>query len=95
MKKRAFTHKPIIDGQDVDTGVTFRAVNPSTGEPFADVVRAGPAEIDAAVASARKAFLSWSRTPVAARQKQNCMMAFAIWPSAESSAGRPTMQIFP
>jgi len=69
VKKRAFTHKPIIDGQDVDTGVTFKAVNPSTGEPFADVVRAGPAEIDAAVASARKAFLSWSRTPVIVRQK--------------------------
>jgi acyl-CoA reductase-like NAD-dependent aldehyde dehydrogenase len=69
VKKRAFTHKPIIDGQDVDTGVTFKAVNPSTGEPFADVVRAGPAEIDAAVASARKAFLSWSRTPVTVRQK--------------------------
>ena len=69
MKKRAFTNKPIIDGQDVDTGRTFKAVNPATGEPFADVYRAGPAEIDAAVASARKAFLSWSKTPVTARQK--------------------------
>lgn len=69
MKKRAFTNKPIIDGQDVDTGKTFKAVNPATGEPFAEVFRAGPAEIDAAVASARKAFLSWSKTPVTARQK--------------------------
>jgi succinate-semialdehyde dehydrogenase/glutarate-semialdehyde dehydrogenase len=69
LRKRAFTRKPIIDGQDVDTGRTFKAVNPATGEAFADVVRAGPAEIDAAVASARKAFLSWSKTPVAVRQK--------------------------
>ncbi|HEX7615315.1 MAG TPA: aldehyde dehydrogenase family protein [Thermoanaerobaculia bacterium] len=69
MKKRAFTNKPIIDGRDVDTGRTFKAVNPATGEPFADVFRAGPAEIDAAVASARKAFLSWSTTPIAVRQR--------------------------
>jgi succinate-semialdehyde dehydrogenase/glutarate-semialdehyde dehydrogenase len=69
VKKRAFPNKPIIDGQDVDTGRTFKAVNPATGEAFSDVYRAGPAEIDAAVASARKAFLSWSKTPVDVRQK--------------------------
>ncbi|HTS01831.1 MAG TPA: aldehyde dehydrogenase family protein, partial [Thermoanaerobaculia bacterium] len=69
MRKRAFTRRPIIDGQDVETGRTFKAVNPATGEAFADVGRAGPAEIDAAVASASKAFLSWSKTPVPARQK--------------------------
>ncbi len=86
MKKRAFTHKPIIDGQDVDTGVTFKAVNPSTGEPFADVVRAGPAEIDAAVASARKAFLSWSRTPVTVRQKHLARLLEEVRKSHEDVA---------
>ncbi|MGZ5430835.1 MAG: aldehyde dehydrogenase family protein, partial [Thermoanaerobaculia bacterium] len=63
-----FTNAPIIDGQDVKTGAAFAAVNPATAEPFAEVVRAGPREIDMAVASARKAFLSWSKTPVADRQ---------------------------
>jgi len=64
-----FTNAPIIDGQDVKTGAAFAAVNPATEEPFADVVRAGPREIEMAVASARKAFLSWSQTPVADRQR--------------------------
>ena len=64
-----FTNAPIIDGQDVRTGATFEAVNPATAEPFADVCRAGPAEVNMAVASARKAFLSWSKTPVADRQR--------------------------
>jgi len=64
-----FTNGPIIDGQDVRTGAAFEAVNPATAEPFAEVLRAGPHEIDMAVASAQKAFLSWSRTPVADRQR--------------------------
>jgi succinate-semialdehyde dehydrogenase/glutarate-semialdehyde dehydrogenase len=69
--KRAFPfpNAPIIDGQDARTGAAFAAVNPATGEPFAEVVRAGPPEIGMAVASARKAFLSWSKTPVADRQR--------------------------
>ena len=86
MRKRAFTHKPIIDGQDVDTGRTFKAVNPSTGAPFADVVRAGPAEIDAAVASARKSFLSWSKTPVATRQKHLARLLEEVRKSHEDVA---------
>jgi succinate-semialdehyde dehydrogenase/glutarate-semialdehyde dehydrogenase len=64
-----FASAPIVDGQDVQTGAAFAAVNPATEEPFADVVRAGPREIEMAVASARKAFLSWSKTPVADRQR--------------------------
>lgn len=86
MTKRAFTHKPIIDGQDVDTGRTFKAVNPATGEPFADVVRAGPAEIDAAVGSARKAFLSWSKTPVTVRQKHLARLLEEVRKSHEAVA---------
>jgi succinate-semialdehyde dehydrogenase/glutarate-semialdehyde dehydrogenase len=86
LKTRAFTHRPIVDGQDVDTGRTFAAVNPATGEPFADVVRAGPAEIDAAVASARKAFLSWGKTPVAARQKHLARLLEEVRKSHEDVA---------
>jgi acyl-CoA reductase-like NAD-dependent aldehyde dehydrogenase len=64
-----FTNASIIDGQDVKRGATFAAVNPATAEPFADVYRAGPDEVNMAVASARKAFLSWSKTTVAGRQR--------------------------
>src|SRR5438445_25141 len=61
--------KPIIDGLDVDTGRTVPVIRPSTGEPFAEVSRGGPAEIDAAVRSAKKAFLAWSKTSVRERQR--------------------------
>jgi len=66
---RPLQTKPIIDGQDVDTGVTFQAIRPSTGEPFATVTRAGIPEINAAVASAKKAYRSWSKTHVRDRQR--------------------------
>ena len=41
--------------------------NPSRGEPIARVPLGGPAEVDAAVQAAVKAFPAWSRTPAPAR----------------------------
>ncbi len=70
MKGRVrYADRSIIDGQDVATSRRFAAIRPSTGEEFAEVHRAGPAEIDAAVAAARKAFRHWSQTSFGARQK--------------------------
>jgi aldehyde dehydrogenase (NAD+) len=46
----------------------FPHVDPATGRPTADVVLAGPAEVDAAVAAARTAFPGWRRTPPGARR---------------------------
>jgi len=60
---------PIIDGHDVRTGRLFPAIRPASGEPFAEVERAGAAEIDAAVAAAGKAFRHWSSTSFSQRQK--------------------------
>src|ERR1044071_323780 len=47
-----------IDGQfvDAESGKTFKSPNPATGETFAEVAEADKADIDKAVASARKAF---------------------------------------
>ena len=61
--------RSIIDGLDVESAATFEAVSPSTGLPIAVVQRAGKGEIDAAVASARKAFLHWGSLPVRERQR--------------------------
>jgi len=70
MKSPLAPHRhPIIDGQDVATGRVVPAIRPSTGEPFAEVQRSGPAEIDAAVAAAAKAFRHWSGTSFVERQK--------------------------
>src|ERR687898_2498975 len=53
-----------IDGQWVDSqsGKTFSTPNPATGEPLAEVAEADKADIDKAVAAARRAFEGkWSK----------------------------------
>src|SRR5215208_7139722 len=53
-----------IDGQWVDSesGKTFNTPNPATGEPLAEVAEGGKADIDKAVAAARRAFEGkWSK----------------------------------
>src|SRR2546423_15620869 len=47
-----------IDGQfvDAESGKTFKSPNPATGETFAEVAEADQADVDRAVAAARKAF---------------------------------------
>src|SRR4026208_1174700 len=53
-----------IDGQWVDSesGKTFKTPNPATGETLAEVAEADNADIDKAVAAARRAFEGkWSK----------------------------------
>src|SRR6202795_4827282 len=53
-----------IDGQwvDAESGKTFATPNPSTGETLAEVAEADKADIDKAVAAARRAFDGkWSK----------------------------------
>lgn len=49
------------------SGATLTTLNPSTGAVLAEVDLGGPAEIDAAVAAARRAFPAWAATPPLAR----------------------------
>jgi len=46
----------LIDGQWVDGAKTFDTVNPATGEPLTQVIEASAADVDRAVAAARRAF---------------------------------------
>ncbi|HZE68222.1 MAG TPA: betaine-aldehyde dehydrogenase [Pyrinomonadaceae bacterium] len=53
-----------IDGQwvDAESGKTFTTPNPATGEPLAEVAEADKADIDKAVAAARRAYEGkWSK----------------------------------
>ena len=63
--------KLFIDGAYVDaqSGKTFESVNPATGEVIARVAEAGKADVDRAVAAARRAFDHgpWPRMAVAER----------------------------
>ena len=51
------------------SGDTFQTIDPSTGNPLADVVSASNADIDAAVSSASNAFPAWSRLPAIERSR--------------------------
>ncbi len=68
-----------IDGEFVDAadGRTFESIDPGTGQPIASVAMAGPAEAEAAIAAARRAFErgGWSDLDPAARSR--VMMDFA------------------
>src|ERR1700734_3550036 len=48
--------KLLIDGQWVDGSKTFDTINPATGEVLTQIAEASPADVDRAVAAARRAF---------------------------------------
>jgi len=60
-------YEMLVDGEWVParSGETFETVDPFTGRPWALIPRAGPADVDAAVAAARRAFDEgrWRRAP--------------------------------
>ncbi len=65
------TIRSYVDGRRVEatSGETFTTVYPATNRVIADVEQAGEAEIDAAVAAARRGFGIWSRTPALERSR--------------------------
>ncbi len=67
-------YKLLIDGQMVDaaSGETFETVSPATNEVVGRVAKAGPEDVDRAVAAARKAFDDgrWSRMAPNERAKR-------------------------
>lgn len=60
-----------IGGDWVDSidGSVFKTINPATEEVLSEITAAGVADVDAAVAAARKAYRSWSRLPGSERAK--------------------------
>src|SRR4051794_13428512 len=50
-----------VDGEwrDPETGEWFDSINPATNQPLARVAQAGKADVDAAVAAARRALPGW------------------------------------
>lgn len=68
IRSQLFINGRLVDAQ---SGQTFAAINPATGKPIANVAAGDVADVDAAVASARKAFNSgsWSRKAPSDRKK--------------------------
>ncbi len=62
-------YKMFIGGEwvEAESGKTYTAVNPATGEEIASLPLGGQADVDKAVVAARKAYAEWSRRPSAER----------------------------
>jgi acyl-CoA reductase-like NAD-dependent aldehyde dehydrogenase len=71
--------RAFIDGRFVDAanGATFTKVSPVDGRPIADVADCGAAEIDAAVAAARKAFEDGRWRDLSPAEKKRILLRFA------------------
>jgi len=57
-----------IDGQSVAGDALIDVVNPATGKTFATAPDCSKAQLDVAVAAAKRAFKTWRSTPIAERQ---------------------------
>ena len=62
------TYSLIIDGKAVATPRTFDVINPATGEVLSACPQGSVADLDSAVAAARRAFPAWAATPASERQ---------------------------
>ncbi|WP_182378906.1 aldehyde dehydrogenase family protein [Nocardioides sp. WS12] len=60
--------KLLINGEVVTTARRREVINPATGDAFTAVPDATPADLDNAVAAARRAFTGWSKTSLQGRQ---------------------------
>ena len=62
--------KHYIDGAwvDSDGGTTWQVIDPSTEQPCTEITLGTAADVDKAVAAARRAFETWSQTSVEERQ---------------------------
>ena len=56
--------KLLIDGQLVDGDATMSVINPANEEVLAQCPRASKAQLDQAVAAAKRAFPAWSGKPI-------------------------------
>jgi aldehyde dehydrogenase (NAD+) len=81
-----------IGGQPVTTGERIDVLDPATGAPLAAVAACGPAEVDAAVGAARRAFEEgWRRSTAAERSAILRAVARAIEAEAEELARLESM----
>ena len=67
-------------------GGYFDDIEPASGERIAEVPDSDERDIDSAVRAARKAFASWSRTPIADRSRLLLRLADLIEQNAEELA---------
>ncbi|MBU9480675.1 aldehyde dehydrogenase [Burkholderia multivorans] len=85
----------VIGGNNVSAERTFECINPATGRELARVSACGEAEVDAAVAAARKAFETgpWRRMSPAQRKRRLLALADLMRTHAEELALLETLSV--
>ena len=82
IERLSLRNQLFIDGRfrDAADGTRFTSVNPATGRPIAEVARGGPADVEAAVAAARRAADDgrWSRLNPGERKQILVRWAYLI-----------------
>lgn len=88
MPAPSIRHQLFIDGRfvDAESGETLATLNPHDNTPIADVALAGKADVDKAVAAAKRAFPKWSRMAAADRGRILLKLADLIEANAEELA---------
>ena len=71
-------YRNLIDGEMISTARTLDVINPANEQVVGHVPSCGAEELDRAVAAARRAFKTWSKTPVDERRKVIQAMAGVI-----------------
>ena len=95
----ATRYKNLIDGELVEAGEWLDVLNPANEQVIGQVPACGPAELDRAVAAARRAFKSWKKTSFEERQAACLAISKAIKDNADelfrlltSEQGKPHEQ---
>ncbi len=68
----------LIDGRLTAGAALLEVINPATGKTLTHCARADKAQLDAAVAAAKRAFPAWSGTPIAERRRMLLAIAEAL-----------------
>ncbi|WP_202370579.1 aldehyde dehydrogenase family protein [Pseudomonas sp. MWU318] len=100
-----FPDRAVINGQHcaAQSGQTFAAINPATGQLLANVAACGEAEVDAAVRNARHVFEagSWAQRPPAERKQVLLRLAELLMEHRQELAlldslnmGKPVMDAY-
>ena len=76
-------YKLLIDGRLEDGDMTMDVINPASEEVLTKAPRASKAQLDKAVAAAKKAFPAWSRTPIEERKKVMLTLAETLESKAQ------------
>jgi len=86
--RTSIRHQLFIDGRfvDAESGETLATLNPHDNTPIVDVALAGKADVDKAVAAAKRAFSAWSRMAAADRGRILLRLADLIEANAEELA---------